>query len=156
MKTLLKLVLPLVLFCILPQIVFAQLPQKELSFKTRVFTIEYYEGTDPISYKEFINKLNQNKEAVKLFNQGKNLSFAGNIIGCVGAFCFGYDLGTRIAGGDGSDGLLVGGGIVMVGGLVMYFVGNGKVKKALTIYSKDQKNLSFNLNADGIGLCLRF
>lgn len=113
MKTLLKLVLPLVLFSILPQVVFAQLPQKELSLKTGAFTIKYYEGTDQISYNEFINKLNQNREAAKLFNQGKNLSLAGNIIGCVGAFCFGYDLGTRIAGGDGNTGLLVGGGIVM-------------------------------------------
>lgn len=37
----------------------------------------------------------------------------------------------------------------------MYYIGNGKVKKALTIYNKDQTSLSFNLNADGVGLCLR-
>lgn len=84
------------------------------------------------------------------------MSITGIVIGSIGAFGFGYDMGGRLAGGKGNTALLVGGGGVMVGGIIMYYVGEKKMKKALTLYENNSTSFYISPTQTGIGLCLNF
>ena len=104
----------------------------DLSFKSGTWSYNYYIGNQQVPFDTFMNELNAgNITAGNMFNSGKNLSVAGTVIGSIGAFCLGYDLGGRLAGGEGNSALLVSGGGVMITGIALYYVGKGKMGKAL-------------------------
>jgi hypothetical protein len=145
------------LITLLPVALTAQGQTKDLSFKSGTWTYNYYLDGEQVPFDTFINELNENNaEAGNMFNSGKNLSVTGMVIGSLGAFCFGYDLGTRLGGGEGSMPLLAGGGGVMLGGIIMYYVGEGKMKKALTLFENNSTSLYMGPTSTGIGLCFNF
>ena len=130
---------------------------ENLSFKSATWGYKYCVGDRQVSYDEFMSKLNgRDLIAGKMFKSGKNLGIAGTVVGGIGAFCFGYDIGTRLAGGNGNTALLVGGGGVMAGGIIMFYVGEGKMKKALTLYKNNSTSLHVSPTQTGVGLCLNF
>ncbi len=132
--------------------------ERNLSFKSTIWSYNYYIGSQRVSYDTFRNKLNESNviNVNNMFNSGKNISIAGNIIGSIGAFCVGFDLGTRLGGNKGNTALLAGGGGVMLGGIIMYYAGAGKMKKALTLYKDNVATLYVSPTQTGIGLCFNF
>ena len=128
-----------------------------LSFKRSSWSNQYYVGNQQVSYDDFIKRLgDSSKQSVKMFKTGKSVSIAGIAIGSVGAFCFGYDLGGRLAGSEGNMALLVGGGTVMLSGIILSYIGENKMKKALTLYKNNSTSFSIVPTQTGIGLCINF
>ena len=128
-----------------------------LSFKRGSFSNQYYIGNQLVSYDSFMQRLGEKSEqSVKMFKTGRGVSIAGIAIGCVGAYCVGYDLGGRLAGAEGNTTLLVGGGTVLVGGIIMSYIGENKMKKALTLYNSNSVSFSISPAKTGIGLCINF
>jgi len=152
-----KTVILSLLFVVTPVVLMSQEQTEDLSFKSGMFGYDYYIDVQKVSFDTFMDKLNDsNVTAGGMFKSGRNLSITGTVIGSVGAFCFGFDLGTRLGGGDGNTALLIGGSGVMVGGIIMYYVGEGKMKKALTLYKNNLTVLYVSPTQTGIGLCLNF
>jgi hypothetical protein len=142
---------------IAPFSIIAQEQSEDLSFKSGTLTYNYFVGDQSVSYAVFREMLtNRNEELANMFNAGKNLSMTGTVIGSVGAFCLGYDIGTRLAGGKGNTTLLAGGGAVMGVGLILYYVGEGKMKKALTLCKNEGNNTSLTINPNYSGLGISF
>jgi hypothetical protein len=128
-----------------------------LSFKRSSWSNQYYIGNQQVSYDYFIERLGDSSEqSVKMFKTGRNVSIAGIAIGSVGAFCFGYDLGGRLAGAEGNTALLVGGGTVLIGGIILSYMGENKMKKALMLYQSNSVSFSISPAQTGIGLCVNF
>lgn len=128
-----------------------------LSFSRGSFSNQYYIGNQRVSYNDFIRKLgDKGDQPVKLFKTGKSLSIAGIAIGCVGAYCVGYDLGGRLAGADGNTALLAGGSGVLLGGIILSYIGENKMKKALRLYKGNSMAFSICPAQTGIGLCINF
>jgi hypothetical protein len=128
-----------------------------LSFKRGSWSNQYYIGSQSVSYDDFIAKLiGKSEQAATMFKTGRSMSIAGIAIGSVGAFCFGYDLGGRLAGGKGNTTLLVGGGAVMAGGIILSYLGENKMKKALTLYKDHGLSLSFGVTGSGMGFSFNF
>ncbi|MCL2097147.1 MAG: hypothetical protein FWH23_00105 [Bacteroidales bacterium] len=145
------------LFMITPIVLIAQEQMGDLSFKAGTWGHNYYVGSQQVSFDVFMSELNTQNAAVgNMFKSGKNLSVVGIVVGSIGSFCFGYDIGTRIAGGKGNTALLIGGGGVMIGGIIMYYVGEGKMKKALTLHKNNSTALYITPTPIGISLCLNF
>jgi hypothetical protein len=148
----------ILLVMLAPSALKAQQQTGDLSFKSGNWSYNYYIGNQQIPYDSFMEKLNGNEAAARMFKSGRSLDISGSVIGCVGAFCFGYDLGTRIGGGKGNTTMLVGGGGVMACGMIMSLVGQGKMKKALRLYKgKDNAvSMALNINPSGAGISFNF
>ncbi|MDR2085557.1 MAG: hypothetical protein LBP72_00075 [Dysgonamonadaceae bacterium] len=147
------------LLWIAPLAVIAQEQAEDLTFKSGTWNYNYYVGDQQVSYDAFKKKLMENNERLAImFNSGKNLSLTGIVMGSAGGFCLGYDIGTRFAGGKGNTLLLAGGGVAMGIGILMCYVGEGKMKKALTLYKNRDNNTSLTIgtNYSGFGISLNF
>jgi len=128
-----------------------------LSFKRGSWSNQYYIGNQKVSYDDFIKRLGESSEqSVKMFKTGRSVSIAGIAIGSVGAICFGYDLGGRLAGAEGNTALLVGGGTVLIGGIILSYIGENKMKKALTLCNSNSVSFFIAPTQTGIGLCINF
>jgi hypothetical protein len=128
-----------------------------LSFKRASWSNQYYIGSQLVSYNDFIKKLgDKSEQSAQMFKTGRNVSIAGIAIGSVGAFFFGFDLGGRLAGGKGNTTLLVGGGTVMAGGIILSYLGENKMKKALTVHKSNSVSFFISPAQTGIGLCVNF
>lgn len=133
-------------------------PGKELRMNTGFWSTSFYVGEEKVTLKEFTNIMKQKENAYQVFKSGKNLNTTGVVLGAVGGFCFGYDLGARIGGGKGNTGMLIGGGVVAVGGIVCGLLGEAKMKKAINLFNGENTACSLHLEASssGMGLCLNF
>ena len=97
------------------------------------------------------------------FKQGRSLYTSGTVIGCIGAIPFGWCLGTMLAGAEVNTGLLLGSSVVMVGGLIMSYTGENKMKEAINKYNSSLALMPIinwsPTNPDptlGLALCLTF
>jgi hypothetical protein len=158
MKTVIKKVFICLMFVTVTHILVAQEWTEDLSFKSWLWNYSYYEGSKEISFKDFMSKLKTSSDVQvpRMFKSGKNLSVTGNVIGSIGSFCFGYDLGSRLAGAKGNTAMLVGGGSAMVAGIVMSYIGVNKMNKALTLYQSASVSFSISPAQTGIGLYVSF
>ncbi len=146
----------ILLFLFSPLILVAQ-QQDTLHYEKGNFTNKYYIGDKTVSHAAFFEKLASNQEALSMVQSGKNLSDLGTVIGCIGAFGVGYDLGDRIGGGKGKTSLFVGSAVVMFGGLVIDKLGNLKIKKAISLYNDQKKSsASLSISPSGVGLAIVF
>ena len=105
-------------------------------------------------------------EDLKLYKSGSSLYTLGTVIGCIGAFPFGYCCGYLLAGGQNENGsygkVLLGSGIVLVSGLIISSAGQKKMKEAVNRYNlsalafQPQLNLSPAGYDLSLGLTLTF
>jgi hypothetical protein len=142
-----------------PTSIAAQEQSEELSFKSGTWAYQYYAEDQPISYTAFKERLaSRNKDLASMFHSGRSLSIVGNVIGGIGAFWFGYDIGARFVGAKGNTALLIGSGAVMSAGIAMSYVGEGRMKKVLTLY-KHKDSVASLIVIPGypkFGICFNF
>jgi len=96
----------------------------------------------------------------KLFKDGRSQYISGTVIGCIGAIPFGWCLGTMLAGAEVNTGVLLGSSIVMVGGLIISYTGENKMKEAVNKYNSSLAlmpiiNWSYSNPDPTLGLALR-
>jgi len=159
METLKKVIFAGLLLILANTACFAQnsVENDPFSFKRGSWSNQYYVGNQQVSYDDFIKRLGDSSEqSLKMFKTGRSASIAGIAIGSVGAFCFGYDLGGRLAGAEGNTTLLIGGGAVLVGGIILSYIGENRMKKALTLNKSNSASFFISPAQTGIGLCINF
>ncbi len=135
----------------------AQTP--ELAVQSQLFGYEYQINGTPTNLESFRLQIADNPDALKMFNSGRSTAITGTVIGCIGAFSLGYDLGARLGGGKGNNGMLIGGGVVTIVGLILEMSGKSKMKKATTLFNNNNKqawNISLEPKENGIALSFNF
>ena len=131
--------------------------QSELTYKGGVMQ----DGTrlTPVKVREVMSG---NSEALKTYNSGQALGTAGIIFSGIGGGLIGWDLGTRLGGGEGNGTLLAVGAAGIGVGLVFAFIGDANVKKSVTLYNSklSGNTLSYQVNfgftQTGVGFSMRF
>ena len=131
--------------------------QSELTYKGGVMQ----DGTKltPTKVREVMSG---NSEALKTFNSGQALGTVGVIFGGIGGGLIGWDLGTRLGGGEGNGTLLAIGGVTTGIGLVFALIGDANVKKSVTLYNSRLSNnsvsyqINFGITQTGVGFSMRF
>ena len=139
--------------------IYAQDRDRDLRIANGFWSYKYYLGDKAVSSSEFKQELQLHEEASKMYKSGSALNVTGTVIGSIGAFVVGYDLGSRL--GDGSKAnnvLLTSAGIGLAGGIILYYIGEGKIKKAINLYNNSKQTSSLTLNTQGLGvrLCWAF
>jgi hypothetical protein len=102
-----------------------------------------------------------NSEALKTYNSGKAIGTVGVVFCCIGGGLIGWDLGTRLGGGEGNGTLLAVGGVSVGVGLVFALIGDSNVKKSVTLYNSKLSsnsvsyhvNLGFTQTGVGFSMC---
>jgi hypothetical protein len=130
----------------------AQTPQLEV--KSTSWGYDYRVDGASVGIQSFRSQMGNNPEALKMFNSGQTMATTGTVIACAGGFALGYDLGGRLAGGKGNNGMLIGGGAVSVLGVVLALSGESKMKKATELYSNDERTWNIELEPQGSGVVL--
>jgi hypothetical protein len=108
-----------------------------------------------------VRSLLSGTDALKLYDSGHTLFVVGQVIACPSAALFGYDLGTRLAGGEGNA-IVLGVGIVGTAvGLALSFSGESKMKSSIKLYNKQSGKaaayqIDYGFVSSGVGICLRF
>jgi len=102
-----------------------------------------------------------NNKALETYNGGKALTTVGNVFSFVGGGLIGWDLGSRLGGGEGNGALLAAGGISIGVGLIMFLAGENKMKTSVQLYNSKASNttsyqINFGFTQTGVGLCMRF
>jgi len=135
--------------------------ERELKFSHGFWGIKIWQGKNRLSSADIRHLYAGYPEAQRLFNSGKSLNTFGNVIALPSAFVFGFELGTRLAGGSINPTLFVSSCIGLVGGLALGAIGNGQIKKSVKLYNTKIESahvikLRLGITNNGIGLCLRF
>ena len=134
---------------------FSAFAQSNLTYRNGV----WQNGTK-LNAKQVRELMSANQDALAKYNNGRSLLVTGQVIGYPSAFLFGWDLGTRLGGGEGNGTLLAVSAVGTVAGMVMMFVGESNIRSSLTLYNSTLGNVSYNvgfgLTETGIGLSLRF
>ena len=97
----------------------------------------------------------------QLFQGGKTISIFGGILEVLGAFPFGYGIGSLAFGNDSRAvvGMAIGGGVSVLSGVLISLLGESKKKTAISNYNADwafQPDFHFGETPNGIGLAIVF
>ena len=98
------------------------------------FGYEYFQDGTKVSKTEFEkNRKSQlSAQEIDLYNSGKSLSDAGKVIGNIGGFVLGYQIGVALTGGDANSSIwYISGGATLVG-VILDIAGLNKMKKVLS------------------------
>ena len=131
--------------------------QTELTYKNGVLQ----NGTK-LNAEQVRAVMSGNNEALELYNSGRSLFVVGQVISYPCAAMLGWDLGTRLGGGNGSGTLLAVGAVGTAVGLIIGASGEKKIKNSVSLYnSKARSNLvsyqvNFGFTQTGVGLSVRF
>ena len=103
-----------------------------------------------------------NSEALKTYKSGQIFLGAGTFSSGIGVCMIGWDLGTRLGGGEGNGTLLAVGAVVWGVGLGFVLIGDAKTKKSVTLYNSTLSSnsvsyqINFGFTPTGVGLSIRF
>ena len=106
--------------------------------------------------------MSDNSEALNIYNRGKSLNLVGKIIAYPSAFMLGWDLGSRIAGGEGNNTFLAVGAVGTAVGLIIGISGENRIKKSVLLYNSKASNnalsyqVNFGFTQTGIGFSMQF
>ena len=101
-------------------------------------------------------------EALSQYNSGRSLFVGGMVIGYPCAFLLGFDLGTRLGGGEGNGAVLGIGAAGTIVGIIMMFSGEKKIKNSLQLYNSTAGNhsvsyqVNFGFTPTGVGFNVHF
>jgi len=131
--------------------------QSELTYQNGIF-----QNGAKLTPEQVRGVMSSNAEALQQYNSGRSLFVAGQVIAYPSAFLLGWDLGTRLGGGEGNGTLLAVGAVGTVVGLIMGFSGESQIKKSVQLYNtKTSYNavpsqLNFGFTQTGIGFSMKF
>ena len=131
--------------------------QSELTYKNGVL-----QNGVKLKAEQVRKVMSGNSEALELYNSGRSLSVTGSVIAYPCAFLLGFDLGTRLGGGEGNGAVLAVGAVGTVVGLLVGSSGEKKIKNSVLLYnSKAGSNtvacrVNFGFTPTGVGLSVRF
>lgn len=123
----------------------------------------FWKKEKELKYSELLTIVKNNREAYKLIKSAQASNGFSVVLGGVGGFLVGYQLGTAIAGGE--PNLAVGGvGIGLMGlSIPISINASKKARQGVAIYNKQIQELSysppkiyFGCTESGIGLILKF
>ena len=146
----------LIIFVAVLSASFAQ-AQSELTYKGGVMR----DGVK-LTHAEVKKVMTGNGEALKTYNSGQALGIVGIIFSGIGGGLVGYDLGTRLGGGEGDGTLLVVGAVSIGVGVGFALFGDAKVKKSVALYNSKLSNnsisyqINFGVTQTGIGFSMLF
>lgn len=131
---------------------------EQLKIEFRPFFVKYYEGSQLISRKEFVKRMESNPVAYSQYRSGKTLEIVSNVIGIPAGFVFGYSLGTWIFNGEKpNQTVLAVSGLCTGGAFALAYVGRAKIVKSVNTYNASvDLGLRLNINKNGIGLAFQF
>jgi hypothetical protein len=140
--------------------------QSELNYKNGV-----WQNGEKIYPAKVRTLLAKNDEALSLYNSGRALYVTGQVIAFPCAFLMGWDLGTRLAKGEGNNVLLISGAVGTAIGLIMSLSGEGQMKKSVSLYNaakakkKEQfipleqviiQEINLGMTQNGVGIIMSF
>ena len=131
--------------------------QSELIYNNGVFQ----NGTK-LKAEQVKGAMSDNSEALALYNSGRSLFVVGQVIAYPSAFLLGFDLGTRLGGGEGNGTVLAVGAVGTVVGLIIGLSGEKKIKNSVLLYNSKASNsavpyqINFGFTQTGVGLGIRF
>ena len=152
----------LFLFFAVVSLCFTAFAQSELTYKSEVFQNGIFQNGTKLKAYQVRKVMEENNEALALYNSGRPMFVMGQVIAYPCAFLLGFDLGTRLGGGEGNGTLLVIGATGTVAGLIIGLIGESKIKTSVSLYnSKANENtascqVDFGLTPTGVGICMRF
>lgn len=114
--------------------------QEKLTFYS--FTGKTYEGSNRISNDQLRRYMSINEASRNLYESGRSVYVTGNLIGVIGGFFTGWNVGTAIGGGETKPGFWVAGRICFVGGITLNSVGATKIRKGIEIYNSSLESAS--------------
>ena len=140
-----------------------------------VFTVSFVQAQSDLTYKSGVIQdgtrltpdkvrelMSGNSEALTTYNNGMALGTVGTIFGGIGGGLIGWDLGTRLGGGQGNGKLLAVGAVSTGVGLVFALISEANLKKSVTLYNSKLSNntisyqVNFGFTQTGVGLSMRF
>jgi len=140
--------------------------QSELNYKNGV-----WQNGEKIYPAKVRTLLAKNDEALRLYNSGRALHVTGQVIAFPCAFLMGWDLGSRLAKGEGNNALLISGAAGTAIGLIMSLSGEGQMKKSVSLYNatkakkKEQfipleqviiQEINLGMTQNGVGIIMSF
>ena len=131
--------------------------QSELTYNNGVFQ----NGTK-IKPEQVRGVMSGNSDALQQYNSGRSLFVTGQVIAYPCAFLLGFDLGTRLGGGEGNGTVLGIGAAGTIVGLIMAFSGEKKIKNSVLLYNSNASNkavsyqVNFGFTPTGVGFSMRF
>ncbi len=136
----------------------ASAQDRRLSYR-EASTYHVFEVNDRrVSLQEFRNILAANPVALEKFNAGRSLKTAGTVIGCAGAFVFGWELGRMAGGAKGDNAVMIGGAIGFAVVVIMSKAGDRGMEKGISLFNGDRSEVDvrFGFTTTGAGLSMRF
>jgi len=124
----------------------------------------FYQGDKSLNLRQLSEVMEPNEQAYKLIKSAQSTNVFATIVGCVGGYMLGRQLGTAIIGGEPDLGMAgIGVGIIIVLIPLNQSVIN-KAKQAVDIYNSGIKSISFwdknelklSMTRNGFGLTLNF
>ena len=126
---------------------------------------KFYQNDKYLTMNDLVSIMESNKEAYQLINSARSNKILSQLLGGVGGFLVGWQLGTAIAGGEPNwTTAVIGGGIVFLS-VPFSAKSNQKAKNAVDIYNAELSSVlkykfkpQFRLTiiGNGIGLSMRF
>ena len=124
---------------------------------------KFIQNEKVLKYSDLLTIVASNREAYSLIKSAQTSNGFSTVLGAVGGFLVGYQLGTAIVGGE--PNLTVGGvglGLIAIS-IPISINASKKAKQGVAIYNKQIKELSysqpklnFGITQNGVGLLLKF
>lgn len=143
---------------------YGQVSTDSISTKEVFGGYQFYQGDKSLNMKQLIRVMEPNEQAYKLINSAHSTSVFATIVGCVGGYMLGRQLGTAIIGGEPNWRVAgIGVGIIIVS-IPINQIANYKAKQAVDIYNSgikrssfwDKNELKLSKTRNGFGLTLNF
>lgn len=135
-----------------------------ITMKKVVGGYQFFQGEERLTVNKLVKAMKTNNEAYSLVKSAQSNNTIASVIGGVGGFMLGWNLGTALGGGEPNWAVAgVGAGLIVVSIPISHSF-NKKVKKAVETYNRgfqtssfwDDNKLNLSLKSNGIGLCLSF
>lgn len=98
---------------------------------------KYYSGNNKLNASQVREYMKVDTQALKLFNRSRTLNTFSTIVGVVGGFMVGYELGSSLGKGRAVNWGVMGPGLALVGASVVLDIGSkGAGKKSVHLYNE--------------------
>lgn len=98
---------------------------------------KFYSGNKKLNASEVREYMKVNPEALKLFNRSRTMNTFSTIVGIVGGFMVGYEIGNSLARGRSVNWGVMGPGLALTGASIIFDIGSkSSGKKSVRLYNE--------------------